>query len=118
MKKILLALVCLPWAMVGMEKPAQNMVKFIEMERQHKLDWLNYKKDKYAAKMELVKKHFNQMVDLKLKGVDELGKGTDVQAYLKDGLQVWIKLHEEQKKQWKDLCETWHKKELDFATSH
>lgn len=120
MKKILLILACTPLAMFGMdkEKPSQNVVKFLTMEQQHKLDWLNYKKDKYDAKIELIKNHLNQMIALKMKGLDELGKGMDIQTYMKDCLKPWIKLHEEQTKKWKDLCELWHKKGLDIAASH
>jgi len=120
MKKILLILACMPLAMFGMdkEKSAQNTLKFLAMEQQHKEDWLNYKKDKYDAKIDMIKKHKNQMFDLKKKGIEELSKGMDMQSYLTEGLKAWVKLHEEQNKEWKELCETWHKKGSDVAASH
>lgn len=120
MKKLLLVMVCLPLTMFGMEKESvvQNTIKFIKMEQQHKMDWLNYKKAMYVAKIDLVENHLNQMIDLKMKGLDKLGKNMDIQTYLKEALPVWIKLHEAQNLEWKELCESWHKKGMDIGVAH
>ena len=120
MKKLLLILACTPLAIFGMKKqePVQDVVKFITMEHKHMQDWLDYKKAKNDAKIELMKKHLAEMVALKTKDLPEFGKGTDVQAYMGAKLKAWIKMHEQQNKEWKNFYESWHMKGSDLGAAH
>ena len=120
MKKVLLVLACLPCTAMGMdnEPSAQSLDKFITMEHKHMNDWLNYKKAKYDATIELMKNHLSSLIDLKRKGLAELDKGTDIKAYFGQGLKKWISMHEDQTKEWKEFHEAQHKAARDLADSH
>lgn len=65
MNKVLLLLACVPCTMFGVEKAAENMLKFMSMEQKHKQDWLDNKKASFDAKIEMLKRHKDQLFDLK-----------------------------------------------------
>jgi hypothetical protein len=115
MKKLLLLLV-LPCVAFGMNKAgmtkgkmadnkmAGHFIKFISMEQSQTQDWMNFKKEKSDAKLDMLKKHKNQLFDLKKEYVQKLAQGLPVETYFQEMLQAWIKLHKQQKEEWKNLC--------------
>ena len=138
MKKILLLLACTPMMMFGMnkkpmmlnktpvsvidkmnkEKSIQPVDKLLTMEQGHMTDWLNYKKAKYDATIEIMKKHLNELIDLKLKGVAELNAGMDLKTYMAEGINKWISMHEAQTKEWREFHEAQHTLAKDIDASH
>ena len=120
MKKVLLLLACLPCTMFGIDKAKtmQYVDNAMTMEAGHMKGWLNYKKAKYDATIELMKKHLDQIIELKRKGLSKISTGTDMQAYMADKLNEWISMHEEQTKEWKEFHEAQHKMAKELAESH
>lgn len=92
-------------------KSSENFVQFLVMEQKHKKDWIEYKKTKIDAKIALKKKFIDEWVTMGKKYMELLGKGgVDVEKYLADKLRDAVKLHEKQKNEMKELCDTDRKK--------
>ena len=145
MKKILLLLVSMPMMVFGMTRNAwqqaaamgdkgllppatsktqasvpnvEKVDKFLTMEQKHMTDWLNYKQAKYDAKIEMMKKHLNQIIDLKRKGLAQLNAGMDLKTYMADGINKYVSLHEAQTKEWREFHEAQHKQAKSIDASH
>lgn len=104
--------------MIDAEKAAANLVKFITMEQKHKQDWLDHKKAKFDAKMAMMKKHIDEWFNLKKKYAEQLAKGVKPEKYLADQLDEMITIHEKQKSEMQELCDSHHKKGTDLIQSH
>lgn len=118
MKKLLLLLVSVPYAVYGMEKTAEHFMNFMSMEHNHKQAWFDYKKANVDAKVELMKKHNTELFELKKKHLEAMAKGNKDQAYWMEKLNDMIKLHEAQNNEWKEMCEAQYKKGADIGRTH
>lgn len=104
--------------MIDLKKAADNLILFIKMEQKHKQDWLDHKKVKSASKISMKKKHSDEWFDLKKKYAEQMGHGIKPELFLVDKLNEMIKIHERQKDEWKELCDSNHKKSADIAQAH
>lgn len=118
MKKLLLILASTPAILLCMEKPAENMLKFITMEQQHKQDWFDYKKSIMDEEITLMKSQMNAMFDLKKQHIQQAAKGGNMETFMQDHLMNMVKLHEEQNKEWKEMCESQYKKGAEIGKAH
>ena len=88
------------------------------MEQKHKQDWLDHKKAKCIAKLAMVQKHKDEWVAMKVKYIEKLATESKPEIYLVDKLNDMIKIHEKQKEEWKNLCDSNYKKAGDIALAH
>lgn len=123
MKKILLLLAATPLMVFGMDTQksmpnADKMDKFLTMEQRHMTEWLDHKKAKYDAKIEMMKKHLDEIIDLKRQGLAQLNAGTDLKTYMADAINKWVSLHEAQTKEWREFHDSYHAKAKAIDASH
>ncbi len=101
-----------------MEKAAECFSNFMIMEHKHKHEWLEAKKAMFDAKIAMLKKHKDQIFDLKKKYLDKVAKGDVGQAYSLENLNTMTKIHEEQTHEWRQMCEANNKKKEAIALAH
>lgn len=118
MKKLLLLLALVPGVVFAEQMVADNLIKFMDMEKGHKTDWIKYKKEKGAKLMDLKIEHMNQWIDVKETFIKELGKGMPVKEALRNKLRAAIKLHATQNKEWAKMCKANYDKEGEIAKKH
>jgi hypothetical protein len=125
MNKVLFLAACAPCMLFGNDvvvtekkNPSDQLIEFIVMEQQHKQDWLDHKKESFDAKIEMLKRHKDRLFALKKQNTQELAAGVDIQKFFGEKLDEWIKLHEQQNTEWKELCATQYKKGGEIAQQH
>jgi hypothetical protein len=119
MKKLLMLLIAaIPMGLLAVEKPAEKIAQFLDMEKKHKKDWHEYKKEMFRAKMEMVHKHKEQMFDMKKKHIIDLAKGTKSDALLNEKLKDMVALHEQENAEWKAFHENECKKGSHIGARH
>lgn len=97
---------------------ATHIMNFIKMEQKHKAEWFDHKKEKFDSKISMMKKHKNEWFELKKKYAEQIIKGAKIESLLADELKDMVSLHEKQKNELKELCDTMHKKGADIAQTH
>jgi hypothetical protein len=116
MKKQLLSIAILSTAFVTLahaqttQELAKRVTDFKTMELAHKGKWFDLETDMHKAKMDLVKKHMMEQIDLAKRKIMELAKTKDVDAYLQSKLADMIALHKQQMQEWKTFMQTWFDK--------
>jgi|GEM_PF-3379272 len=89
---------------------AQDVEKYIKMEKSHKAKWFDFKRDHMSAEFDLLKKHHNEKADAKIQHIQEMAKNTDMNKMFADKLKGAIALHEKQMEEWRQFCKTWEEK--------
>lgn len=98
---------------------AQDVEKYINMEKEHKAKWFDFKRDHMSAEFDLLKKHHGQKADLAKQHIAQMAKSPsmDMNTMFADKLKGAIALHEKQMEEWYQFCKTWQEKARAQAES-
>ena len=113
MKKLLF-LVGLIGAPLFAEVASDNLVKGLELVKNHKADWFNYEKELHNAKYDLLKNEHNKMFDQKINMIKQ-SNGTVDEESMFTGL---LASHTSNMKAWHDMCTSFHAKAKSIYERH
>lgn len=94
-----------------------ELVKFIDVVKEQKNDWLNYDRQFRDAKYALLIKHSDQVMNQKKDRIDEFRNG-DISRFFAQSLADMVTLHAQQGKEWKQLCDTYKQKGDELYQKH
>lgn len=89
---------------------AQDVEKYVTMEKAHKAKWFDLKRDHMSAEFDLLKKHHNEKADLKIQHIKQMATNQDMNQMFTDKLKGAIALHENQMEEWYQFCKAWQEK--------
>lgn len=81
-----------------------KVIDFIKMEKKHKEDLFNIKKEFKTKKIDLKKNHCAQKADLCIAELEEIQKNGFNPEIIKSNLKKKVALHEKQLQECEDLC--------------
>lgn len=96
---------------------ADELVKFIEIVKGQKNDWLQYEKEFHDAKATLLIKQSDEMFDHKIASINEFKSG-DVASFFTKSLQTIVTLHAKNSQEWKKLCDSYKQKAEELYQKH
>ncbi len=89
---------------------AKNARNYISMEQKHKDKWFDFSKGYHDAKLDIMKKHKRQIMDVVKSNIATLGKTDDAAVYLSNQTDEMIALHEKHLEEWRNLSQAWEAK--------
>lgn len=116
MKKLLFAaLIAVPFvsqinAETDLAVAAKNAVNNISMRQKNIDKWFDFSKGYHDAKLDIMKKHKREIMNVVKSNVATLGKTDDATAYLSHQTDEMIALHEKHLEEWRNLCQAWEAK--------
>lgn len=96
---------------------ADELIKFIEVAKGQKNDWLKYEKEFHDAKATLLIKQSDEMFDQKIASINEFKSG-DLAAFFTKLLNMMVSLHAKNSQEWKKLCDSYRQKAEELYQKH
>jgi hypothetical protein len=91
------------------QKAAQNLVKFVDIVKKHKNQWLQYVADYHKAKYDLLMQEHNDIFNQKVKHIKKFADSSTL-ALNEAVLPDMVKMHKNCMHKWHKLCRTYEDK--------
>jgi hypothetical protein len=96
---------------------SDNLIKGLELVKNHKADWFNYEKEMHNAKYDLLKNEHNKMLDQKISTIKKFADG-DLNEYEQTMLTNLLASHKAMMAQWKELGMSFQNKAKSIGERH
>ncbi len=115
MKKVLF-LVSLIAAPLFAANASDNLIKGLELVKNHKAEWFKYEKEFHDAKYKLIEAEHNKMFDQKINAIKQ--STGNLEDYKQSMLTNLLASHTANMKAWHDMCKSFHEKAKSIYERH
>lgn len=117
-KLLLLAVLGISSAYAVDTNVADKLISFTKLVQNQKQEWANFAKDSMTSKMDLMQKHHDAMFAEKLKDLEALKAGGNVEDLMQKCLEQHQELYEQCAQEWKKWFEEHNAKAEALQEKH